>query len=214
MNKDFAKALTYVKMSLLFMVLAAVILLIGGKPVANYFIAQGKMVMIQGAPGYSDGDSIEVSEQIVSKGALDLSEILRPELNTQYAMITSDSIELAAPLYYGDSEASLGNGAGQYGESGFPGEGKPILVSGHDTTFFAPLEKVKVGDVITISTSYGRYDYKVTGTRVADKSDSTAYDLSQEKEQLILYTCYPFGKLTGDRSDRFFVYCDRELESK
>ncbi|MDF2568387.1 MAG: hypothetical protein K0R90_1843, partial [Oscillospiraceae bacterium] len=35
-----------------------------------------------------------------------------------------------------------------------------------------------------------------------------AYDLSQKKEQLILYTCYPFNTL-GLTSKRFFVYADK-----
>jgi sortase A len=90
-----------------------------------------------------------------------------------------------------------------------PGEGKPILIGGHDGTFFAPLKEIKNGDIINITTDYGQFEYKVISAKIADKTDTTAYDLTQEKEQLILYTCYPIGKVTGDRSDRYFVYCDR-----
>ena len=214
MNRELSKVLTYVKMCLLLMVLAGTVILIAGTPLASYIIARSKMVMIQGAPQYPNLYEANQSEQLVSNGSMDLSEILKPELDTQYATITCESIELEVPLYYGDSETSLGNGAGQYAKSGFPGEGEPILISGHDATFFAPLEKIEAGDTVTISTLYGNYDYKVTGTRVADKTDTTAYNLEQKKEELILYTCYPFGKLTGDRSDRFFVYCDRVSETE
>ena len=209
MNRNLRRVLTYVKMSLLFMVLGAIILYVAGLPLASYVIAQGRMVILKGAPGYPEGDSVELSEQFENQGTLDLSEIQIPELDTQYAMITCENLELSAPLYYGDSDVSLQYGVGQYSQGGFPGEGKPIMISGHDATFFAPLEKVAIGDVIIITTDYGRYEYKVTATAIADQSDQSAYDLTQGKEQLILYTCYPFGKVTGNRSKRFFVYCDR-----
>ena len=204
-----SRAFTYVKMSLLFMVLGAIIIYFAGIPVAEYVVAQGKMIMIKGAPGYPHGDSTEVSEQSVNHGILELSESRIPELDTQYAMITCKSIKLTAPVYYGDSDASLESGVGQYPQGGFPGEGKPILISGHDATFFAPLEEIQAGDKIKIKADYGTFEYMVTGTRIADKADTTAYNLNKDKEQLILYTCYPFGKVTGDRDDRFFVYCDR-----
>ena len=43
---------------------------------------------------------------------------------------------------------------------------------------------------------------------VADASDTSAYDLSQNKEQLILFTCYPLDGV-GEKEDRLFVYADK-----
>lgn len=194
-------------MSLLFMVLGAVVLFIAGKPIVDYALSYGSMIIVKGAPGYlQDG---ELVKPIVQSGStVDQSEIHTPALNTQYAVILCDQIALSAPLYYGDNSYSLQNGVGQYSYSGLPGEGKPILIGGHDGTFFAPLKDIKIGDMIEIETTYGNYEYQVSNTSVADIDNTDAYDLNQNKEQLILYTCYPFGQLIGDRDKRFFVYCD------
>ena len=64
--------------------------------------------------------------------------------------------------------------------------------------------------MVTIKTSYGVYEYQVTGSRVAHHLDDTAYDLMQDKEQLIMYTCYPFEMLVGiTKQERLFVYADK-----
>ena len=157
-----------------------------------------------------------------------------PKFTEPYGLIECDKIGLAAPLYMGDSDYVLSgkikrkvendyddefegklqeefNGAaGTYLGSSIPGDGKPILVGAHDTTYFAPLEKVKKGMVMGVTTTYARYKYKVTDIKVFDEGDyDKAYDLQADKETLILYTCYPFGKLNGDKSKRMFVYLDK-----
>ena len=43
--------------------------------------------------------------------------------------------------------------------------------------------------------------------RVSTDTDTTAYDLEADEENLIMYTCYPFGT-TNYTDERFFVYCD------
>ena len=66
---------------------------------------------------------------------------------------------------------------------------------------------VKVGDVITLQTTYGIYEYTVRDMKIVDPNDKTAYDLNAQKENLILYTCYPFNML-GFSKQRYFVYAD------
>lgn len=203
------KIITYIKMSLLFMVLGALVLYVAGAPLVDYVTSHGKLAMVKGAPGYP-GESYPTMSRLDMRRnrSEDMSEIQEPAPGTPYGTIESVRIALTAPLYYGDDDKSLQSGAGQYTGSGLPGQGKPILISGHDGTFFAPLEQIEIGDILTITTEYGSFDYQVTETKVADASDFTVYDLTKDKEQLILYTCYPFGALIGDRSDRFFVYGD------
>lgn len=157
---------------------------------------------------YPGDGEINMSRLELTKSTTDESDIQVPELETKYGTISCDRIELSAPLYYGDSDSTLLLGAGQYPNGVLPGYGRPLLISGHDATFFAPLERIKMGDVIIITTETGNYHYSVSSKIVADAEDTSAYDLTSEKEQLILYTCYPFGQLVGDRSRRFFVYCD------
>ena len=89
--------------------------------------------------------------------------------------------------------------------AGLPGEGKTILLSGHNNTFFNDLQHVEEGATVTITTHYSVYTYEVTETKILDYQDSSAYDFSREDENLILYTCYPFDAM-GFTPDRFFVY--------
>lgn len=146
-------------------------------------------------PKNPDGSSIKPGEADI------------PDLGSQYGTIHCDRIGLSVPLYYGDDDKVLQKGAGQYPLSGLPGEGRTILISGHDITFFAPLEDMIEGDLVRILTDYGSFDYEVTDIRITDDSDSSAYDLDSDLEQLIIYTCYPFGRLIGENDGRIFYYC-------
>lgn len=157
---------------------------------------------------YEEAISVSAVEKIETQtGNLNMSEIQLPELEKQYGTISCQRISLSAPIYYGDSDGALENGVGHYPNGNLPGKGRTILISGHDATYFASLEKVKRGDLMTITTDYGQFEYIVTSLKILDHTDTKAYDLNQEKEELILYTCYPFGQLVGKRSLRFFVYC-------
>ncbi len=135
-----------------------------------------------------------------------------PDNGMKYGQITCRETGLDAPLYFGDTEAIFEKGAGQYSgdaaDWGIPGEGKPIIVGGHDLTFFAPLENARKGQIISVKTSYGEFEYEITGTKVAEYDDSSAYT-GLEGEQLVLYTCYPMGQVFGARNDRYFVYAKK-----
>lgn len=209
MNRRLRQGLTYVKLVALLMLLGALVLYFAGTPLVEWGIAKGNLAITKGAPQSPGEVEYTVSRlKLMKNSTMDESDIQVPELQTQYGTITCDRLELDAPLYYGDSEATLLLGAGQYPNGAMPGFGKPLLISGHDATFFAPLESIKVGDILRITTENGVYEYSVSSKLTADAKDTTAYDLTGNKEQLILYTCYPFGQLVGDRNMRFFVYCD------
>lgn len=133
-----------------------------------------------------------------------------PEQGTEYAGIRSENGEWSAPLYYGDTAEILQKGAGQYANGIMPGMNGVMLVSGHDSTFFAPLENVREGDKLSIRTESGTFSYTVTKLAIIEEEDiQTDELLSQEGEHLILYTCYPFHSLLEKRTQRYFVYCDR-----
>ncbi len=137
-------------------------------------------------------------------------DLSKPSENTRYATLVCDRLGINVPLYFGDSDMALLYGAGQYAGSSLPGYGSPILIGGHNTTYFSPLENVAVGDIFKIETNYGLYQYQVTSTSIVKDSDvDSAYSLSGG-EQLILYTCYPFVTVTpGTKTQRMFVYANK-----
>ncbi len=195
---------------MLFTVLGLVVSFAAGAPIMSMVLSKWNMIVINGAPGNQGDFKPKTTKlKLTPKGTVNQSEVKVPRQGESYGNISCERIALAAPIYYGDSDECFEKGVGQYTGSGLPGQGKPILIGGHDGSFFAPLEDILVDDIIVISTNYGSFQYKVTELKTVEKVDSTVYDLTQQKEQLILYTCYPFGQVIGDRSGRYFVYCDR-----
>jgi sortase A len=128
-----------------------------------------------------------------------------PAEGERYGQIVCETAELDAPLYYGDGSNELLAGVGTYTGAYIPGAGRTILLAGHNKTFFQGLDRAEPGDIINITTSYGQYEYEITGSTVTTDTDSSAYDLKKQEENLILYTCYPIDSL-GITDERYFVY--------
>ena len=131
-----------------------------------------------------------------------------PTINKQFGELAVESCDVQAKLFFGDGKIPLKNGVGIYAGSFVPGYGKTILVAGHNNTYFNGLKNIKKGDVVSVRTSWGNYEYKVKETKVLDAQDKKAIDLNADKETLVMYTCYPFDEI-GLTSKRFFVYADK-----
>lgn len=145
-----------------------------------------------------------------SGDTVDNSIVQIPAYNTEYARLSCERIGIDCPLYFGDSDTALANGAGQYHSSWLPGYGGTILVAGHNYSVFYNLQYAETGDVFQVVTNYGVYEYQVTDIQVHDRLDETAYDLtSRDREMLVLYTCWPMQRMAGVKNDRLFVYCDK-----
>ena len=129
-----------------------------------------------------------------------------PSYNEYYAKI--DIYGRDVKVFFSDGKSALSKGAGQYMGSMPPGFGRPILLGGHNNSYFKNLKKFIVGDVITVTTNYGVYYYKVYATKIALRDDRAATHLESNKEELILYTCYPFTTLRLTKK-RYFVYAEK-----
>ncbi len=141
-------------------------------------------------------------------GTIDLSTVHWPNYGEQYGNLSCPEIGLDVAVYWGDDNAVLRSGAGTFIGSGIPGDQSTLLISAHNTSYFATLDQIKAGDVVTFTTTYGIYQYQITDTKVLYKDDYSAFDLLQNREQLVLYTCYHIpGK--GVTDYRLYVYGDR-----
>ncbi len=148
-------------------------------------------------------DASEPPEETV-----DGKTISSPTDNTKYGVLEIPSLKVKADLYFGDSKRVLALGVGQSTGSFMPGNGRPILIAGHNNTYFHLIGNLKEGDTIKITTYYGVYVYEVTGYKLSTNTDKTAYDIGKKEEELILYTCYPFNML-GLTKQRWFVYAKK-----
>lgn len=139
-------------------------------------------------------------------GALDIEDYGGwPQKGEALGSVRIEGTAVDCTLYYGDAPEQLHAGAGIWAGGHIPGQGSTVLVAGHTNTFFRDLESVQEGNDILLQTRYGEYHYRVTGMRVALHDDTSAYDLEAAEENVILYTCYPFGQVTVT-PQRYFVY--------
>lgn len=141
------------------------------------------------------------SEQLVPTARLEAL----PEQGAELGRLTIGGTAVDCTLYYGDGDDQLHQGAGLYTGACLPGQGGCVLVGGHTNTYFRDLEKAAVGSEVCLSLSYGEYRYQITDWKIARADDPDAYDLNPPQEQLVLYTCYPFGALY-DTPLRYFVF--------
>lgn len=210
MSHNLKIGLRYLWIPSLLILLSMGAYLLLGTSVEKYISTQIYAAIEKGNPDYHFtvpiGDKKENSE---TKEMVKESEIKYPSIGEQYAVLICEDINLNVPFYFGDSEEILEKGIGQYAKSKMPGFGGCILAGGHDSTFLAPLEDIKEGQELILYTDYGNFSYKVRKTKVVETKNVAACQLDSEQEQLVLYTCYPFGEILRARDKRFFVYCDK-----
>ncbi len=177
-------------------------------PTISFAVSIGNMFLSDKQVDYSKSYENIFVPTDNNSDTIDASEIEFPSINKQFGEIKIDKYDVYAKLFFGDGSVPLRNGVGVYAGSFIPGYGKTILIAGHNNTYFNGLKNVRKGDVIKVNTSYGNYKYKVTSTKIHNADSKKSYDLKADKENLILYTCYPFDEL-GLTEKRFFVYADK-----
>ena len=129
-----------------------------------------------------------------------------PSWGSEFGHLRIPSIMVDIPIYHGDDTPQLAKGAGHYAGSKFPGEGGSIILAAHNSHgLFYTLPQIKIGDIIDVETIYGKYQYQVFNTTVADYRDEDAFPIQNDEEMLILYTCYPVDNIWYV-NDRFIAY--------
>ncbi len=135
------------------------------------------------------------------------SQVKYPTHWESYAILRNEARGFAKEVIFGDSDDILEAFIGQYENSAIPGEGRPILLAGHNGTHFRLLREFEKGDRITMDTDYGSFVYEVSGMEVMSQYDFDSAVLDRPEEMLIMYCCYPFDSL--DTDDRYFVYAKK-----
>ena len=154
----------------------------------------------------STKDAVAEVKSLVSEGQklINKKDIKVPKEGQKYANVSIDRVHLDKPVYFGDNASILDIGVGQYMKSGLPGEGKPILLAGHNGTHFNQLQNVEKGDIVKVKTGWGNYEYKVYDIKIMTPEEFDTDCLYDQKEYLIMYSCYPFDQSPAPQ--RFFVY--------
>lgn len=175
--------------------------------IGNVFLIDTKINANNPVNDFLDPDLLAPEDQI-PEGGIFIGDIDFPTYESVYGEMTIESIGLQCPLVYGDSEAAMAKGVGQYIGSRIVGYPGTTLICAHVNRQFANLHNVQVGDLIVVRTTYGTYTYKTVNVGVYSADDPTAFDLSREDENLALYTCYYEMTPLGSVKKRFFVHAD------
>jgi len=125
-----------------------------------------------------------------------------------YAEIIIPRMKLDMIVVEGTDTASLMKGPGHYPSSDDPWDrtGR-VAIAGHRTTYEAPfwsLDKLREGDLITLATEYGTFDYRVTGSQVVPPTATEVADPTKQPT-LVLTTCNP----RFSAAQRLVVFADR-----
>ena len=177
---------------------------------------------------FNFSDKINNYVNIVNMISIEEKEITYPEVKfdnvskklkdyplwgKEFAKLEISSIDVNLPVYQGDTLDIMKYGIGHYSGSFFPGEGGSIILAGHnDRGFLYHLPEIKIGDKIVIKAVYGTFTYEVEKTKIIDAKDNDAFPFYNDKEILMLYTCYPVNTI-GHKTQRFLVYAKKVGES-
>jgi sortase A len=124
------------------------------------------------------------------------------------AILVIPRIDLDMVVVEGTGTESLKKGPGHYTQTAYPWEDSGrVGIAGHRTTYGAPfwsLDKLREGDLITLETEYGVFEYRVTRREIILPTESRVLDQTK-RPTLVLTTCNP----RFSASQRLVVFADR-----
>lgn len=121
-------------------------------------------------------------------------------------------LRLSAMIAEGDDDATLKVAIGHLPDTAFPWHDGNSALAGHRDTFFRPLQHIRVGDELRVSTVHGDFRYQVRETMVVGPNDVWVLDPT-DRPTLTLITCYPFTYV-GKAPRRFIVKAERTTSTQ
>lgn len=131
---------------------------------------------------------------------------VRPKYGSKIGTLTLPSLHESWTIHEGTNAEQLTRGVGHFRGSVLPGMVDNSVLSGHRTTVFNHLGRLRVGQLIYVKTSAGTFTYKIRKFRIVKKSDRTVI-VRTKTAVLTLTTCYPFNHV-GTTTRAFIVTSD------
>ncbi len=121
-----------------------------------------------------------------------------PPAGEPVGIIRIPKIGLDKVVVEGTTVADLRKGPGHYSGTPLPGQQGNAAIAGHRTTYgapFADLDQLEGGDIITVQTLAGTFDYRVLpgeqGKFVVSPSQVEVLETDPDEDMLTLTTCNP-----------------------
>lgn len=204
---------------MVFCVAGYLLLWLALQPVWSLAVATVSLMVSDGAPSFDsnltttyDPSALKPTPIEGDPDTIDGKDVEFPNSGEQYGKIECEAIGLDAPVYWFDDEDILACGVGQSIISSPPGFNGPIILCAHNTTYFSCLQNAQKGNVIKFHTNYCDYEYTVNNVQVYNENELETLLIDKtkkEKEELIMYTCYPFHAIIGRKTDRLVVFAKR-----
>ncbi|MBR2283234.1 MAG: class D sortase [Ruminococcus sp.] len=191
----------------LLLLCAAVIIFVSVKP-ADKLKVYVNLAFMDGLKTDMDDTGLvirdnEIIEEYTGETS-DTGEVIRPQFGELFGMISSDKLSTDVPVYWGSTSELLEHGACQFFGSAIPGTSGNAVVSAHVDTYFADLEKLSEGDIVSFKTNYGEFTYTVS-EQISFRSSENKYVKPTEDDRLTLYTCK--RDILGASDERIGVIC-------
>ena len=127
----------------------------------------------------------------------------KPKVGDVIGTLSIPKIKKTINIIEGTGTKELKLGVGHYVGSVLPGVSDNSVLAGHRDSVFRRLGEVKIGDLMTVRTSYGTFVYEVHKIRIVDANDRTVI-VPTKDAVLTLSTCYPF-RFIGNAPKRYIV---------
>ncbi len=184
--------------SWLFILVGSVFLLYGGYQLYDSYANEGKRL--------DEAKSI-ISEDIVTADAkIDFDKIYEDIAQGEtVGVLYIPRLDREIPIIEGTDEEELAQGVGHYKDTGYPGENRQILLSGHRDTVFRQFGELEDGDEFHIKMEHGTFVYEISDHEIVAADNTSVIDPSRKDEYLTVSTCYPFSYI-GSAPDRYVLY--------
>jgi sortase A len=120
-------------------------------------------------------------------------------------------LHISAVVQEGDGDEVLDYAVGYLPDTPAPWLPGNSALAAHRDRLFRPLERVRVGDDIRLSTTHGDFRYRVIQTLIVDPNDVWVLE-PIPRVNLTLVTCYPF-RYVGHAPRRFIVQAEKVVET-
>lgn len=130
------------------------------------------------------------------------------------ATIWIPRLDVELPVYLGATAENMAKGVALLGQTSLPvsGENTNVVIAGHrgwrGTPVFRDIQKIQLGDKITLTTPWETLCYRVCELEIIDPSDTQRVLIQPDRELLTLLTCHPYTQ----NYQRYLVRAERSEE--
>lgn len=131
----------------------------------------------------------------------------------RFGYVSIPAMDVELPLYIGASTENMARGAVILGQTSLPVGGKNTncVIAGHrgyhGAPFFREIEKLEVGDEISITNPWETLTYIVESIDIIGPYDSHKVMIQEGRDMVTLLTCHPYR---SHGKQRYVVYCVRD----